>query len=1403
MTKNRHPIKSIACNKSDFGKERGKVLYLCMEGDHGRRDAFTIHDVVGDGGSCVCYEATNHTIKMKGRLKEFYPLDPHGGLLTESYYGLCRNAGNQVVSTAEGEGAEHFLRARDEFVASHHLLRDIIRESKKGDAGFTSFIPDCRIYYACDEQGNALPNSTVYIWTDPAETTVFSDVIRDIHAHPKNKPEHSLYVLLKTISALTDCVRILHEHGLLHLDIKPANFGIQSRSKTLLTDSVWLFDINSVYAIGQETLPAFSGTEGFCAPELSYGEPTNKCDIYSIGCTLFSALVPPSMLEDGHYSKKYYARIPELIASSPLISACETNSNMYLQWELCNILKRCLVASTLNRYDSCTDLRRDLETAISYLLPAEFNSHLPDDMNLVILKREMDKPQHSPSSLIFKYHLYREPLYRFVGQSEDTVNVLIVGFGNYGQRFLDCCLQVAQMYGKRLSFRVVSGNRNSAKKDKDFYLAERDALAQFFRIDGSPCPDPYGEIRFETATFSQEDSEANRALTAELLSRGPAPHYIFVALGDDELNRSVAEQLVAATPEGKQWSVNYTQEGERRRGRTVACPVYMHEDIRRAEGYDELDRMALNAYIVWKKRQSVDFSTAAKDFRNPYHYNACIANAVGIRYKLYSLGIAMDDSPASANEAAAQFHRLVHRNDGSLRYELAAVEHRRWVCDKLADKWMRKTDISGCARGDINDTRERRHVCMVRSTSAHPLDDTTVWSREVWDTADEDMLATLDPLDELSVRLHQVFLQQANAVRRTTALYDHTVSQIRELIADSPKASQAFSEWFSCLSMIWNQNSNQARIYQALRKALLDSLGDLDAADSKTVKLLVKIVDDRFTPILRSMQYTSYKSNDLDFIEHIPYILTYRHDMHLVVPFTVGGNSDMFANVAAATVVSPARLTYLYHVEHKDQLPALRQALDYAARYLKEKKLTTKLHLLLTYVRGAELEAAVTRLQTEMTNTPVRSTTIRAVTSQQDIADALRELLSSRRAVTAIEQNVTALSYLLLGCGFYHDYPHYQFDPNAMRFITAIDCQPLTYIHTPLYLRVSDMFAIKNSKGVSTGAPLFDHDVDRLWHEIYREQPRVWKVLCELLERHSRERDVFARFALTITPSETVTLRFLLPFEAFEAASKVMQSLTAHGILQEGSELHFRNTDCCEVVLCADAAYKRSLTLVFSNPYAMTYADHLSLFVAGNQLLVRHDNLLVTRFNPDRYPDVMRSVTRDQIVALLERLSCDFGYVANIWSPSENEINFTYATHKVKDLLTTAGRLFEVYVYRKCISSHRFDDVVSGYEVSWDGTDVKSEFDIVLTRDFRSLIVETKARDTLDQDFYFKLSCLAKQFGINCTAVLLADMSLDAADRNANRIGRTRGDMLGVVTISDPEDINRIDETLENILKGT
>ena len=84
------------------------------------------------------------------------------------------------------------------------------------------------------------------------------------------------------------------------------------------------------------------------------------------------------------------------------------------------------------------------------------------------------------------------------------------------------------------------------------------------------------------------------------------------------------------------------------------------------------------------------------------------------------------------------------------------------------------------------------------------------------------------------------------------------------------------------------------------------------------------------------------------------------------------------------------------------------------------------------------------------------------------------------------------------------------------------------------------------------------------------------------------------------------------------------------------------------------------------------------------------------------------------------------------------------------------------------------------------------------------MFVECKARADIEQDFYYKLAQLAEQFGINATAVLIADTQEKPFYDNApvNALQRKRGNMMDVVTIWKSEEINNIGHTLLKIING-
>lgn len=85
------------------------------------------------------------------------------------------------------------------------------------------------------------------------------------------------------------------------------------------------------------------------------------------------------------------------------------------------------------------------------------------------------------------------------------------------------------------------------------------------------------------------------------------------------------------------------------------------------------------------------------------------------------------------------------------------------------------------------------------------------------------------------------------------------------------------------------------------------------------------------------MEYRDWKQDDVALVYNIPFILTYTENAYLVIPFSTGDNSSVFGNVAASTVVSPARILFLYYIENKQSLVELSESISYVMEYMRKK----------------------------------------------------------------------------------------------------------------------------------------------------------------------------------------------------------------------------------------------------------------------------------------------------------------------------------------------------------------------------------------------------------------------------------------------------------------------------------
>ncbi len=1376
---------------------KGSVL-ACTQGNNQsfiRR--FTINKKISsNGASVVCYEASHETSGM-GVLKEFYPQDAFSVISLER-----RKDGQLVCNDSLGEGKERFEKAVLEYTEPYELLLEAKKQDK--DNVLASFIPPFEIYRGCDENGQVA--GTVYIWTPEPELITFDKICEDIQKNPLDKPEHKLVTVLNAVDSLTKCIRALHDEGILHRDIKPSNFGFTKRGKDTLTQALSMFDINSVcsvFNVPEEIV----GTEGYMEPEATYDAANNQTDIYSIGATLFHAIVLTKETKENKYtySDEFFDNIPSLVDNSSLICASEANSHPRLKSILVKILKKSLCERE-ERYENCEELIEDLEDALYYALPSDIASkkRTGEQWVLADVEKAFDVNTEKNSTLAMQYHLYENPLYRH--SLSTSINVLVVGFGNYGQKFTDLCLQTGQMRGKTLNVTIVSEDAT----DKSLYLESRPELCNFFNIDNSSeaVKDSYGNIDFKLCKLEVASKKKNASVIQDIMCECAdgnfknKPNYVFVALGDDELNYSAATACKeAAEVLDIPLCVSYVQEKNHaeRKPTEDFYPVYVNNDVRNSSLYPEIERMALNAHLVWEKDLNISFSNVRKSFRKKYNHDSCVANVLSLKYKLYSVGIDMDE--VDFKQAAKKFVQtgLVSDKKGNeIKNQLIWVEHKRWVVEKLCCGWGNIKNLEDCASGATKDEKNKRHVCIVRSNPEQKL--SGEFKLNDWDNPSAD-LSKLDELERMSVRLHRMYVKRAKIVREQNLLNGSVISGIRNLIDSNKKAMTSFGEWYTCLKDISNGEREKVGLYENLKNTFLESVKALPVEYRNALREQVKAFEAMFYPIIASTRYRNYKQDDVAFIENIPFILTYTDSSYLAIPYDTADSdvTRLFSNVASATLVNPSRIIYLCRLEKPSDMEEIFETLPYITSYMDKKNLRASLDFYISYSDKAKSCAtAENEKQLRIHAKGKLGAVVFRNVPLSEVSFDISQYISKRskgKKVFATEINDSYLSNILLGAGFYGNTPCYKFNSEFMRFEDVSGCEELTYIRKKPFITVSDMMSFSLSTGDSTNHPEFFSDYKALWTK-YRENSFVWKSLCDTLSDYSKKKDILATFERKREKSnEETEHRFILPFLCHKAAGKIVDFLKQNNVAENGSCVNGLTTDSCEVIIKDRYGYKKEYNRLFANVYPLMVGDGIDLW-KNYDIFVGFDNLVVEKLQ-------IAGNRANELLSLLEYFS-NKKYIINYEKGQGDYVSFTYATRQIKSLLTTAGKMLEVYTYHKIKEMGRVDDVVTSYEISWEDDSVKNEFDCVVTKGFKSLFIECKARSSIDQDFYFKISSLARQFGINATAVLIADTqeknSSDVVP--ANTMQRKRGNMMNVVTIYKQDQINNIGNTLLSILNG-
>nr|WP_083466914.1 serine/threonine-protein kinase [Kibdelosporangium sp. MJ126-NF4] len=259
-----------------------------------------------------------------------------------------RRLGHYRIDGVLGRGGMSVMYKATDVRLGRKVALKVIGEHLGEDAEFRErFVDEARNTSAIDH-ANVVPlydfgevDGLLYIAMRLVDGSDMASIIRD----GPIAPERTLSLLGQVAEALDT----LHDRGLVHLDVKPANVLVTSRETS--TEHVYLADFGLTRrgATGHRTRSGdFLGSPTYAAPEHLRGEPVDgRTDAYSLACVLFACLTgrPP-----------YQGKVPEVIQGHLNLDPPAVTGIVALPAAIDEVIRRGMAKDPKVRYADCKAL---------------------------------------------------------------------------------------------------------------------------------------------------------------------------------------------------------------------------------------------------------------------------------------------------------------------------------------------------------------------------------------------------------------------------------------------------------------------------------------------------------------------------------------------------------------------------------------------------------------------------------------------------------------------------------------------------------------------------------------------------------------------------------------------------------------------------------------------------------------------------------------------------------------------------------------------------------------------------------------------------------------------------------------------------------------------------------------
>lgn len=233
----------------------------------------------------------------------------------------------------------------------------VMGENLTGDAEFRErFVDEARNTSAIDH-ANVVPlydfgevDGLLYIAMRLVDGADLATLIKDGPLSPART--------LALLGQVAEALDMLHDRGLVHLDVKPANVLVTTRESS--SEHVYLADFGLTRrgATGHRTRSGdFLGSPTYAAPEHLRGEPVDgRTDEYALACVLYACLTgrPP-----------FQGQVPEVIAGHLTRDVPPLTSLVLLPAAIDTVIRKGMAKEPAGRYPDCRSLVAAARSALA------------------------------------------------------------------------------------------------------------------------------------------------------------------------------------------------------------------------------------------------------------------------------------------------------------------------------------------------------------------------------------------------------------------------------------------------------------------------------------------------------------------------------------------------------------------------------------------------------------------------------------------------------------------------------------------------------------------------------------------------------------------------------------------------------------------------------------------------------------------------------------------------------------------------------------------------------------------------------------------------------------------------------------------------------------------------------